>query len=108
VVKEEYRFRKLKYYEEGFVNEKGKMIYPYKEALPYVRANKNIPFEVKIRCMAKAGVPNEILMKLIKKNEHFNSKKEVEKREKEWTRLFGEPEKKKVLKAVKKAAPTFD
>jgi hypothetical protein len=108
VVKEEHSFRKLKYFEEGYVNEKGKMVYPYAEALPYIRANKSIPFEVRIRCMAKNGVPDDVLMKLIKKQEKYNSKKEVEKREKEFIKLFGESEKKKVLKAVKKAAPTFD
>jgi hypothetical protein len=107
-VVKEHSSRKLKYFEEGYMNEDGKMIYPYAEALPYVKENKIIPFDVKIRCMAKNGVPHETLLKCIKQHEHFHSKKEVEKREKEWTRLFGESEKKKVLKAVKKAAPTFD
>lgn len=99
---------KITFYEDGFMNEKGKMVYPYAEALPYVRAGKCVPFEVSLRCMARNGVPKEVLAEKLKKHERFHSKKETEKREKEWTRLFGEPEKKKVLKAVKKSAPTFD
>lgn len=100
--------RKIRFYEEGFMNEDGKMVYPYLEALPYHKAMKPVPIEVKIRCMARCGVPEKELIKYMAKYDKFHSKEEQEKREEEWVRLFGEPEKKKVLKVVKKAAPTFD
>lgn len=78
---------------------------PFDEAIPYYKAGKIPPIEVRIRCMKKAGAPKEVLLKMLQSHEEYFSKKNFDKEQKKLDKMFmrfNVKPSQKILKAVKK------
>jgi len=75
-------------WDQGYF-EDGKIIYPYEEAWPYLRKNDIVPFDIRLRCAIRNGIPLAKVESFIAKRKKYESAAEVQKRDDEWHRLFG-------------------
>ena len=75
-------------WDQGYF-EDGKIIYPYEEAWPYLRKNDIVPFDIRMRCALRNGMPQSQVDAFIAKRKKYETESEVQKRDDEWHRLFG-------------------
>lgn len=78
---------KVKRWDHGYFDN-GKIVYPYEEAWPYLRKNEIVPFDIRMRCALRNGMPQSQVDMLLWKRKKYETESEIQKRDDEWTRLF--------------------
>lgn len=75
---------------------------PFEELHKYMYTGKPIPLAVRVKCLLKAGAPDEYVKNVIKKNNEWFTEENMDKQQKILERIFGLDPVKKVIKSVKK------
>ena len=79
-----------------------KLSVPFEEMIPYVYGPEPIPLGVRVRCYMRAGAPDELVERMIKRDTNWFTPENQKKQQEILERIFGKDPVKKVLVSVKK------
>lgn len=75
---------------------------PFEDLRKHMYTGKPIPLAVRVKCLLKAGAPDDVVKAAIKRNNDWFSADNQKKQQQILDRIFGVAPVKKVLKSVKK------